>query len=162
MRIIAILLTLMLAGVYHLRAGAADALRFRTFSPKGGFYYDGVVDISQDTDGFIWVMLDRDLLRFDGYEYRKYTSQFESADNGEDDSFITFARDRHGSLFALTGNAVYNYDIYADRYMKLTDGRFSSMAIDSIGNMWCVNDDVLCRIDRADGSLSQISHEGVR
>lgn len=59
MRIIAILLTLMLAGVYHLRAGAADALRFRTFSPKGGFYYDGVVDISQDTDGFIRVMLDR-------------------------------------------------------------------------------------------------------
>ncbi len=145
----------MLVGLYPLSAGDAEALRFRTFSPKGGFYYDGVVDISQDTDGFIWVMLDRDLLRFDGYEYQKYNSQFEAVGNGEDASFRSFARDRHGRLLVLTDNAVYNYDAYADRYVKLISNKFSSLAIDSLDNMWCVHGDLLCRVNPADGTLHE-------
>lgn len=44
--------------------------RFRTMSPEGGFYYDGVKEIEQDQTGFIWVMMDYELYRFDGYHYK--------------------------------------------------------------------------------------------
>lgn len=50
--------------------------RFRTMSPEGGFYYDGVKEIEQDQTGFIWVMMDYELYRFDGYHYKKYYPYF--------------------------------------------------------------------------------------
>lgn len=57
---------------------AWDQYKFRTLSPDGGFYYDGVKSIEQDGEGFIWVMLDYELYRFDGYQYKKYYPVFAS------------------------------------------------------------------------------------
>ena len=45
-------------------------------SPEGGFYYDGVKQIEQDKLGFIWVMMENELYRFDGYQYKKYRPYF--------------------------------------------------------------------------------------
>ncbi len=143
-----------------LVAGAYETFRFRTFSPKGGFYYDGVVDISQDNEGFIWVMLDNELLRFDGYEYRRYSSQFrDSAADGES-SFISFALDADGNLHVLTTNAVYQYDISADSFRKEIDSSLTNIAIDCQGNTWCMKDNALHMIAPGDTTLTACSYDG--
>lgn len=49
---------------------SAEVYKFRTMSPDGGFYYDGVKAIEQDKEGFLWVMMDYELYRFDGYHYK--------------------------------------------------------------------------------------------
>lgn len=65
-----ILLFLGLLGCVLDTFSANANYRFRTMSPEGGFYYDGVKEIEQDQTGFIWVMMDYELYRFDGYHYK--------------------------------------------------------------------------------------------
>lgn len=139
---------------------ASETFRFRTFSPKGGFYYDGVVDINQDTDGFIWVMLDNELLRFDGYEYRKYTAQFNTADANSVWSFINLATDTSGCLHVLTSHAIYRYDRYSDSFVKIVDAVLGNMAIDSHDNMWCLKENILHHISRNDSTLTACMYDG--
>ena len=54
------------------KAQASEGFIFRTFSPEGGFYFDGVKAIQQDKSGFIWVLMGNDLYRFDVYRYIRY------------------------------------------------------------------------------------------
>ena len=58
-------------------AGNIKNYKFHTLSPEGGFYYDGVKSIQQDNDGFIWIVMENDLFRFDGYQFRRYYSYLE-------------------------------------------------------------------------------------
>ncbi len=154
MRPLLLLLSILWITLQPLGADAIETLRFRTLSPKGGFYYDGVVDINQDTDGYIWVMLDNDLLRFDGYEYIKYTPQFDSLDSTRTWSFTQLATDTSGNLHALTDNAIYRYDISSDSFTKLMGAHLSNFAIDRADNIWGLKDNQLHRINPADGSLT--------
>ena len=57
-------------------AAENENYKFRPLSPEGGFYYDGVKQIEQDKLGFIWVMMENELYRFDGYQYKKYRPYF--------------------------------------------------------------------------------------
>ena len=61
---------------FSLALSAENRYKFRTLSPDGGFYYDGVKEIIQDNSGFIWIMMEYGLYRFDGYAYKNYQSQF--------------------------------------------------------------------------------------
>lgn len=64
-------LLLFLVFIYQASASfATEKYKFRTMSPDGGFYYDGIKAIEQDIEGFIWVMMDYELYRFDGYHYK--------------------------------------------------------------------------------------------
>ena len=69
---------------------ATEKYKFRTMSPDGGFYYDGVKAIEQDKEGFIWVMMDYELYRFDGYHYKKYYPYFASMAPTKNGYFITW------------------------------------------------------------------------
>lgn len=160
MRTLITVLAVMCLALLPSRADASDTFRFRTFSPKGGFYYDGVVDIGQDKDGFIWVMLDNELLRFDGYEYRKYTSQFHSADTNSVWSFLNFATDTSGCLHVLTSRAIYRYDGSSDSFVKTMDAVLGNMAIDRHDNLWCLKDNVLHRMGRNDTTLTACEYDG--
>lgn len=57
-------LLLFLVFIYQASASfATEKYKFRTMSPDGGFYYDGIKAIEQDIEGFIWVMMDYELYR---------------------------------------------------------------------------------------------------
>lgn len=162
MRVLLLVFSILCFALQPLNARQSEMLRFRTFSPKGGFYYDGVVDINQDKDGFIWVMLDKDLLRFDGYEYRKYTPQFDSLDSTSTWSFRQFATDPSGELFALTDNAVYRYNIGSDSFSRFLSAPLSNIAIDNSGNMWGLKEGVLHRINGSQLTRCAIGNEPIR
>lgn len=73
--------------------------RFRTMSPSGGFGYDGVKDIEQDGAGFIWIMMDYELYRFDGYNYKKYYPFFAATQPNKRFLFVSLESDKNGHLF---------------------------------------------------------------
>ena len=52
-------------------------IKFHTLTPKGGLSYDGILDIKQDDKGFIWILIENNIFRFDGYTYKSYNSSFE-------------------------------------------------------------------------------------
>lgn len=155
MRILIIFLTLILFSLHPLSATPYETLRFRTFSPKGGFSNDGVVDIGQDKDGFIWIMLDYDLLRFDGYEYQKYTPQFHNPDTTNLWSFINFINDASSNLYVLTTDAVYKYDSNLDKFIKMMDAGFKNLAIDRQNTKWGLKDNTLHKIVENDSTFVQ-------
>ncbi|MDR1881707.1 MAG: response regulator, partial [Prevotella sp.] len=127
-----------------------NSYHFRTFSPKGGFYYDGVQSIIQDNDGFIWTVLENDLQRFDGYEYKRYSSYFQDPNVT---SFYSIAKDSLGALYVSTSNGLFCYNKLSDSFEKLLDEPVNSLAIDRENTIWCILSGRLFRLNRSNKSL---------
>ncbi|WP_300887128.1 hypothetical protein [uncultured Phocaeicola sp.] len=98
---------------------AVGNYKFRTLSPDGGFYYDGIKAIEQDKEGFIWTMMDYELYRFDGYQYKKYYPYFAAMAPDRRWVFNNMAADLSGNLYVNTNNGVYGYDRYSGEFVML-------------------------------------------
>ncbi|MFV0593505.1 MAG: two-component regulator propeller domain-containing protein [Draconibacterium sp.] len=120
--------------VLQVRAGID--YRFRTVSPEGGFYYDGVKSIQQDKDGFIWILMENELYRFDGYAYKRYFSKFATTDQTKEWEFLNTDVDHDGQLYVATNNGLHLYNRKLDDFMLLEKGRVERVKIDSRNNIW--------------------------
>lgn len=136
MKYLKIRLTLLFSLFFLLTASAATApYRFHTMSPAGGFGYDGVMDIEQDGAGFVWVMMDYELYRFDGYHYKKHYPVFASLLPDKRILFINLESDTAGRLFVNTNNGIFLYDPATERWEKVHEG-VSDMKADSEDRLW--------------------------
>ncbi|GHV15902.1 hybrid sensor histidine kinase/response regulator [Bacteroidia bacterium] len=109
--------------------------RFRTLSPEGGFYFDGVRQIQQDTDGFVWILMDHDLYRFDGYQYKRYYTYFTNQEKSVEWLFLKLTVTSSGYFFVNTNNGLYNYDKASDTFEKVSD-EVELIRIDNRDNIW--------------------------
>ena len=116
-------------------SSAVEKYKFRTMSPDGGFYYDGVKAIEQDKDGFIWVMMDYELYRFDGYHYKKYYPYFASMAPTKRWIFNNMASDSYGYLYVNTNNGLYRYARISDRFERIFD-TVTHVEVDKADNVW--------------------------
>ena len=97
-----IVLTLFLSVICQAFAQQLQAeYKFYTYSPEGGFYYDGVKSNKQDKSGFIWILMDNDLFRFDGYQYVSYNQYFQSLDSSTKWIFNYLETDTLGHLYVV-------------------------------------------------------------
>ena len=131
---------------------AEGQFRFRTLSPEGGFYYDGVNDIEQDSEGFVWIVMDYELYRFDGYTYKKYYPQFASMDPTKRWIFRDLASDTKGNLFVNTSNGVYRYDSRLDCFERLCD-EVSRLKMDALDRLWVRQNNRFGRVDLKSGEI---------
>lgn len=130
------LLLLFLALFYIISASVAtENYKFRTMSPDGGFYYDGVKAIEQDENGFIWVMMDYELYRFDGYHYKKYYPYFASMVPTKRWIFHNMASDSSGYLYVNTNNGLYRYDQISNCFERIFD-MVSDVKVDEMDKVW--------------------------
>lgn len=104
-------------------------------SPDGGFYYDGVKAIEQDENGFVWIMMDYELYRFDGFEYKRFHPYFASISDSTRWVFETMASDSHGNLYVSTDNGIYRYTPITDTFTQIS-GKVSNIEIDKSDNIW--------------------------
>ena len=95
---------------------SGNQYHFRTLSPEGGFSYDGVMSIQQDSDGFIWVLMENNLYRFDGYQYKHYSNHFTNLNNTVEWIFKEMKTNQAGKLFVNTNNGLYTYDKVTDTF----------------------------------------------
>lgn len=109
---------------------------FHRLSPRGGYYYDGVKKITQDKDGFIWIMMDYELFRFDGYEYKRYYSLFSEWNKSANWSFNTMLVDSDGKLYVATNDGLYVYSKETDSFELLIDEIITSITTDAKNNLW--------------------------
>lgn len=115
---------------------AVEDYVFRTLSPKGGFYYDGIKSIKEDKFGFIWILLENDLLRFDGYEYKSYLSYFKEIDDSFEWIYYNLKTDSDRNIFVFTNNGVYLYAWDNDSYELVEKIKTVNGIIDHENNMW--------------------------
>ena len=118
-----------------LVCSAKENYKFRTMSPPGGFYYDGVIAIEQDYDGFIWIVMEDELFRFDGYQYKKYYPQFAAIDNTKRWKFRNIVGNSRGDLYINTNNGLFLYNKKSDNFNKIYDYVFH-LKVDKADNLW--------------------------
>lgn len=140
-------------------ATAMESYKFRTMSPSGGFYYDGIKAIEQDKEGFIWTMMDYELYRFDGYHYKKYYPYFASMDPTKRWIFHAMASDSSGYLYVNTNNGVYRYNPLSDRFERIFD-TVSHIKVDKANRLWIRYKEKWHVLDTASGQLNTPSYDG--
>jgi signal transduction histidine kinase/DNA-binding response OmpR family regulator/ligand-binding sensor domain-containing protein len=124
--------------------GSNASYIFRTLSPEGGFYYDGVGSIQQDSEGFVWVLMNNDIYRFDGYEYKRYGSSFRKISRQERWVYHNITADTGGRILVSTGKGVYAYEREQDRFVEVFAGSNSHLWVDSYNNLWVKNRGRFC------------------
>ncbi|MBD0825403.1 two-component regulator propeller domain-containing protein [Aestuariibaculum marinum] len=101
-----------------------NQFRFHTFSPEGGFYYDGIAQIKQDQNGFIWILMENDLYRFDGYNYKRYYNHFKDSEDLFEKNFRSIVVDNLGQLYVSLSSGLYTYNKLTDSFTKVLEGDF--------------------------------------
>ena len=120
-------------------AGNIKNYKFHTLSPEGGFYYDGVKSIQQDNDGFIWIVMENDLFRIDGYQFRRYYSYFRMLDTSDKWYFRNVELDARGHLFVSTNKGLFVYDKITDSFKRMFKPNTMNIKTDSRGNLWLIS-----------------------
>jgi len=153
------LLVLYLAFCTWMAVSAAGNYKFRTLSPDGGFYYDGVKAIEQDEEGFVWVMMDYELYRFDGYRYKKYYPRFAEMASTERWIFRGMGSDGKGNLYVNTNNGVYRYDKMSDKFARVF-GDATSLKMDGKDRFWVRRDNLYGLPDLATDEIRIPEYDG--
>lgn len=138
---------------------ATENYKFRTMSPSGGFYYDGIKAIEQDKDGFIWIMMDYELYRFDGYHYKKYYPYFASMAPTKKWIFNNMASDSLGYLYVNTDNGIYRYDRISDKFERIYDA-VTRVRVDKTNHLWIRNENIWSRLNPETGELNTPTYDG--
>lgn len=129
--------------------------RFHTFSPEGGFYYNGISSVVQNRDGLVWFIIDNDLYRFDGYTHKNYHKVFSSDANqeiGQTPQFNSISTDADGNIYAGTNSGLYIYDKRADTFHKVNKQATTNLHVDMYNNLWMASDGEIT-LRYPDGSL---------
>lgn len=133
---------------------------FRTFSPEGGFYYDGINSIQQDKDGFIWILMDNDLYRFDGHQYKRYSTYLKDVDFFGRKKFDAIATDSIGKLFVGTSNGLFEYNRITDSFYKTLDSHIRYLKVDVRNNLWVDVPHIFGKYNEATNSIEAAQYEG--
>jgi len=109
---------------------------FHTRSPEGGFYYDGVKSVKQDFNGFIWVLMDNNLYRYDGYEYVSYYRYFQDLDSSIKWKFNFIETNSSGNLYVVANNKLFVHRAKTNHFECLLDTTISFLMIDEQDHIW--------------------------
>ena len=134
--------------------------QFQTFSPEGGFNYDGVKKIQQDSNGFIWILMDNDLFRFDGYEHKSYQSHFSQYDEQLEKTFRDIVVDQKGQLFVLVTDGLYTYDILQNTFTRISKGNFLHLWSTPDNTLLTTKSNQLVKYDREANQFIEFLYQG--
>ncbi len=134
--------------------------RFRTISPEGGFYYDGVKSIKQDKEGFMWILMENELYRFDGYEYKRYYGKFAQTDKTKEWEFNDIEVDDTGNLFVATNNGLYLYNRRFDTFHLEWAESTQKVNRDKRNNIWIRSNSFWSILNRKENSIETPLYDG--
>lgn len=113
-----------------------DEIKFHTLSPKGGLSYDGIIDIQEDGNGFMWFMLDNNLLRFDGYQYKSYSPDFQTGKEHNSHHFYNITKDKQNNLLVTTQSGLFKFDRSLDKFIRIIDQTILYLHVDNQNQYW--------------------------
>lgn len=123
-------------------AYSGENFKFRTMSPPGGFTYNGISSILQDRSGFIWILMDEEIYRFDGYTYKRYSAYFKEIDPYKEWNFVHFAINDAGRLYINTNNGIFYYDNITDKFSLFKDKVADAIIIGADDQLWTKNNNI--------------------
>ncbi len=134
--------------------------QFQTFSPDGGFNYDGVKKIQQDKNGFMWILMDNELFRFDGYEYKSYYKDFKQPEEHLEKNFKDIVASEKGELYVSLTDGLYVYDISKDTFSRLLQDAFIFLWSTKKNGLLATRSNHLGEYDSDNNQFKEFSFQG--
>jgi ligand-binding sensor domain-containing protein/signal transduction histidine kinase len=144
---------------------------FVPISAEKGFSHAWIGQIVEDSQGFLWFATRDNLVRYDGYQIRRYDPGFAGA-NGvfvQECCRYSLFRDRSGKIWIGASDFVYRYDSEHERFTNLPiapdklQGLIRGINEDRAGTMWLATSRGLTRYNPENGETARFVHnEGDR
>ena len=150
-----------------LRYAIANDFHFDQLSLEQGLSQSVVLDILQDSQGFIWLGTQDGLNRFDGYEFTLYNHSSEDINSLSGDFITALKEDQEGIIWIGTNGAGLNsYDPQSGTFTRyvndpddatsLNDDLVNDLLVDQDNSVWiATNSGGLNKLDR---ELGQFVH----
>lgn len=131
----------------------------RHLDRNSGLSHNSVMDIFQDSEGYIWISTLNGLNRFDGYEFTVFRRGTEGL---AANIFNCVREDRNKKMWIATANGLFMYDMRSGRFSKVTvdsSGKFfdqptHQLSIDGLGGLIILSEGKIFRRDPESGTIS--------
>ena len=128
----------------------SNSQNFERISNKEGFNQNTINAIQQDKYGFLWFATPNGLIRYDGYDFKTYTTETSNLVS----NYITcLFNDSNGMLWIGTREALNVYIPSLEKFFTVNINEHfnvKKVAEDSNGNIWFTGDKSLQKIENID------------
>lgn len=150
--------------------GKAAPMVFDHITVQEGLSQSTVLDVLQDSQGFIWIATEAGLNRFDGYQMHRYTHDRSDPTALRSDFVWEIAEDTNGDLWLATkGGGLVRWERAADCFhtylhdpadaKSLSSNTVRAVLIDDAGNVWAgTRGGGLNRLDPITGEFTRFRH----
>ena len=147
---------------------------FTHLGVEDGLSQASVLDVLQDSAGFVWLATENGLNRYDGYDVRVYSRDRRQADGLSNDLIWAIAEDGSQNLWLATeGGGVAVWDRSTDSFRKfrhdpadattLSSDSLRNLLIDRRGMVWVASSHAgLNQLDPATGKVQRFRHDTQR
>ena len=140
-----------------------EAAYFRNYGVEQGLSQNSVVQVLQDSDGFLWIATQDGLNRFDGYDFVVVRAEPGSPRSLSNSDVSALAEDRAGRLWIGTTTGGLNlYDRSTERVQRVViegtlegDDRIVALCGLSDGTAWVGKEDGLVRVTGYSGGMPE-------
>ena len=131
------------ASVYAQREGSFS---FRHITYSDGLLHNNVFGISQDSRGFVWILTNNGLQRFDGSRFVSYDSLLNDPSQGQMNGGNLYADKVNESIRVLRKNKLISLDLASNRFIRygekevLSNSSKFTFYTDDHHNKWLAGD----------------------
>src|SRR4051812_28352700 len=113
-RIKKLLLSYLLALFYNLllysSVFAQTNYHYTIYTPEDGLASGTLKGIGKDSTGFLWLLSENGLSRFDGYTFKTFRHNASDVNSISSSDIISMAVDKSGKILFRTINSICSYD----------------------------------------------------
>jgi signal transduction histidine kinase/ligand-binding sensor domain-containing protein len=140
---------------FHRTEAQNTSYPFTHLTPADGLASTTVVDIVQDSNGFIWIGSQDGVSRYDGRNFIHYRpNPIDSLSLSSLDAPYLEADNRGGIWVTITDQGVDYYDPVLEGFKKYRSGnglpqnqRYTEISVDDSSNVWAATDSSIYRLD---------------
>lgn len=140
-----------------------NSISFKHLSVKEGLSQSPIFSLFQDKRGFVWIGNREGLIRYDGYEFKKYTNENVKRQVIIHNDIRAIYEDKYARLWIGTLNGLYLFDRKTERFLH-TELSSSIMVTaiqpDHLGNLWIATNNGLMRIKLSTGKSVAMNYSG--
>jgi signal transduction histidine kinase/ligand-binding sensor domain-containing protein len=137
---------LALWGILWARSSYSN-VAFYHFGIENGLPEARILDITQDSVGFIWLAGENAIFRFDGFQFKAYRKTNESISSPTFDKINRIFTDSKGTVWIGSGNGIISYQFERDQFTLPPEGwnrvLVTDIDEDTNGRLWISTDEGL-------------------
>jgi two-component sensor histidine kinase/ligand-binding sensor domain-containing protein len=117
-----------------------DEIKFSHITVEDGLTSNGVIQVLQDRNGFIWLGTYNGLNRFDGYNFKAFLPEPNNPTSISNHSIWALAQDDRGNIWCGTQDGLNKYDPITEQFLRYKNNSKDRNSI-SNDHIYCIHKD---------------------